>query len=148
MTLYLDTSVLSALFDTKNPERLEITKEFFAARASDRMLVSRLTLAEIAATPKDGLREAMQKVAEGLEAVEITVDADRLASRYVEAGAVAETHSADAYHVAIAVTCKADMVVSWNFRHIVRRRTRDVVNMINTAEGYPHIEIVAPGELL
>jgi hypothetical protein len=43
MTLYLDTSVLSALFDTKNPERLEITKEFFAARASDRLVVSRLT---------------------------------------------------------------------------------------------------------
>ena len=148
MTLYLDTSVLSALFDTRNPERLEITKEFFATRASDRLLVSTLTLAEIAATANDELRGAMREVADGLEPVEITPDVDRLASLYVEAGAVVEAHSADAYHVAVAVTCKAHMVVSWNFRHIVRRRTRDVVNMVNTAQGYPHIEIVAPGELL
>jgi predicted nucleic acid-binding protein len=31
MTLYLDTSVLSALFDARNPERVEITREFFEA---------------------------------------------------------------------------------------------------------------------
>jgi len=40
------------------------------------------------------------------------------------------------------------MVVSWSFRHIVRRKTRDVVNMVNTMHGYAHIEIVGPGELL
>ena len=54
----------------------------------------------------------------------------------------------DAYHIAIAVTSTADILVSWNFRHIVRRKTRDIVNMINTAVGYPHMEIVSPGELL
>lgn len=135
MILYLDTSVLSALFDARNPERVEITKEFFVARTSDRLLVSELTLAEIAATPSHDLRVAMAEVADRCETIDIGTDADRLASRYIEAGA-------------IAVTCAADMVVSWNFRHIVRRKTRDVVNMVNTMHGYPHIEIVAPGELL
>jgi len=148
MILYLDTSVLSALFDARNPERAEITKEFFAARISDRLLVSELTLAEIAATPSDDLRAAMAQVADRCEIVAVVADADRLASRYVEAGAVSEVFSADAYHIAIAVACGADMVVSWNFRHIVRRKTRDVVNLVNTMHGYAHIEIAAPGELL
>jgi hypothetical protein len=40
-------------------------------------------LAEIGATPEEELSEAMQKAADGLEAVEITVDADLLASLYV-----------------------------------------------------------------
>jgi len=96
MTLYLDTSLLSALFDTRNPERAEITKEFFAARISDRLLVSELTLAEIAATPSDDLRAAMAEVAERCETVAVSTDADRLASRYIEAGAVSEAFSADA----------------------------------------------------
>jgi predicted nucleic acid-binding protein len=148
MKIYLDTSVLSAMFDTRNPERLEITKDFFAGRATDRLVVSELTLAEVDATPNEEMRAAMSKVADRCEAVSVTPDADRLATRYIEAGAVSESFAADAYHVAIAVVCGADVIVSWNFRHIVRRKTRDIVNMVNTLRGYAHIEIVAPGELL
>jgi len=40
MTLYPDTSVLSALFDARNPERAEITREFLEARSSDTLIVS------------------------------------------------------------------------------------------------------------
>jgi len=51
MTLSIGTCVLSALFDTSNPERAEITRESFVARISDRLLVSELSLAENAAAP-------------------------------------------------------------------------------------------------
>ena len=112
------------------------------------MVVSELTLAEIGATPDVEMRAAMSEVADGYETVSVTPDADRLATRYIEAGAVSEAFSADAYHIAIAVVCGANVVVSWNFRHIVRRKTRDIVNMVNTIHGYAHVEIVAPGELL
>jgi predicted nucleic acid-binding protein len=95
MTLYLDTSVQSALFDTRNPERVEITREFFAARISDRLLVSELTLAEIAAMPSEALRKAMAEVADRCETVAVVTDADRLASQYIEAGAVSEAFSAE-----------------------------------------------------
>ena len=148
MRLYLDTSVLSALFDVRNPERAEITREFFEARSSDRLIVSDLTLAEIAATPREALRQAMAGVAGRYETVAVVPEADRLASRYIEAGAVPEVFSADAYHVAVAVVSKADVVVSWNFRHLVRRTTRDIVNMVNTMHGHARVEIAAPGELL
>ena len=148
MTLYPDTSVLSALFDARNPERAEITREFLEVRSSDTLIVSELTLAEIAATPSEALRQAMAGVADRCETVAVVPEADRLASRYIEAGAVSEAFSADSYHIATAVVCNANVVVSWNFRHIVRRRTRDIVNMVNTMHGYAHIEIAAPGELL
>jgi predicted nucleic acid-binding protein len=148
MRLYLDTSVISALFDARNPERQEITKEFFSTRSSDRFLVSELTLAEIANTPNVELRKEMRKIADRCETIPVTEVADRIAARYISEGAIAEAYSADAYHIAVAVMAKADMVVSWNFRHMVRRKTRDIVNMVNTMEGFPHMEIVAPGELL
>ena len=50
MTLYLDTSVISALFDERNPERQALTKDFFEGRTADRLLVSELTLAEATLT--------------------------------------------------------------------------------------------------
>ena len=148
MTLYLDTSVISALFDKRNPERKALTKDFFEGRMADRLLVSELTLAEVENTPSEDLRRSMRTITDRYDVVSVTEDAERLAHRYVEAGAVGSTYTADAYHIAIAVVCTADILVSWNFRHIVRRKTRDIVNMINTTVGYPHMEIVSPGELL
>jgi predicted nucleic acid-binding protein len=148
MTLYLDTSVISALFDERNPERQALTKDFFEARAADQLLVSELTLAEIENTPSEDLRRSMRVVADRYDVVPVNEDAERLAQQYVETGAVSDAYTADAYHIAIAVACTANILVSWNFRHIVRRKTRDIVNMVNTAAGYPHMEIVSPGELL
>ena len=136
------------MFDARNPERLEITKDFFLGRSADRIVVSDLTLAEIAATQNVEIRTAMSELADRYETVFVTPDVDRLATRYIDFGAVSEAFSADAFHIAIAVICGADVIVSWNFRHIVRRKTRDVVNMVNTMYGHAHIEIAAPGELL
>ena len=138
MTLYRDTSVISALFDERNPERQALTKDFFEGRTADR----------VENTPSEDLRRSMRTITDRYDVVSVTEDAERLAHRYVEAGAVGSTYAADAYHIAIAVACTADILVSWNFRHIVRRKTRDIVNLINTAVGYPHMEIVSPGELL
>lgn len=72
MKIYLDTSVLSAMFDTRNPERLEITREFFAGRVADSLVVSELTLAEIAATLSVEMHTAMSEVIERCQTVSVT----------------------------------------------------------------------------
>ena len=56
--------------------RVEITREFFEARISDRLLVSELTVAEIAATPSEALRRAMAEVADRCETVAVATDAE------------------------------------------------------------------------
>ena len=45
--VYLDTSVISGLFDNKNPERQELTKQFFDNINRFDVYVSQLTIAEI-----------------------------------------------------------------------------------------------------
>ncbi len=47
-----------------------------------------------------------------------------------------------------SVVNNLDIVVSWNFRHIVRRKTKDIVAMVNTRNNFKHIEIMTPAELL
>ena len=73
---------------------------------------------------------------------------EQLSQNYIRDGAIPEGYPEDAYHIAIAVTNNLDVVLSWNFRHIVRRKTKDIVNMVNSMHNFKHIEIMTPAELL
>jgi hypothetical protein len=53
----------------------------------------------------------------------------------------------DAFHVAAAVVTRQDVLLSWNFRHLVNRRRRARVNEVNVEAGLPILEILAPPEL-
>ena len=70
------------------------------------------------------------------------------AFRYLRHMAIPGGYPEDAYHIAIAVVNDMDFLLSWNFRHIVRRRTKDVVRMVNTMNKFGEIEIITPAELL
>lgn len=65
---------------------------------------------------------------------------------YVQYGAVPSGYSEDASHIAITVVNEIDYLLSWNFRHIVRRRTKDIVRMVNTLNSLKQIEIMTPAE--
>ena len=53
----------------------------------------------------------------------------------------------DALHVAAAVLTRQDVLLSWNFKHLVNRRRRAQINEENISLGLPTIEIVAPPEI-
>ena len=145
---YLDTSVISALFDERNPERKSLTESFFNEIESFAPSVSEITIAEIERTPDPALRSEMKEVAMQFPALPITDDVEGLADEYVRYGAVPDSYLEDAYHIAVAVINEMDCILSWNFRHIVRRKTRDIVKMVNTVNAFRHIEIMTPAELL
>jgi len=128
MRIYLDTSVISALFDDRNPERKILTEEFFSEIKT--------------------LRGKMKQAIKEFSILEINESVEELAKEYVKYGAVPESYPEDAYHIAVAVLNEMDYLLSWNFRHIVRRRTKDVVRMVNTLRKLKQIEIITPGELL
>jgi len=90
----------------------------------------------------------MREVASRFPVLFLTDDVEGLANEYVHYGAVPEGYFEDAYHIAVAVINEMDCILSWNFRHIVRRKTRDLVKMVNTVNAFRHIEIMTPAELL
>jgi hypothetical protein len=53
----------------------------------------------------------------------------------------------DALHVAAAVLTRQDILLSWNFKHLVNRKRRALINQLNTAKSLPLIEILAPPEI-
>jgi len=148
MRVYLDTSVISALFDERNPERKSLTESFFKEIENFETFISEITLAEIKRTPDIELRSKMEEVTSQFSVVPLIDEVEWLAKEYVRYGAVPEGYPEDAYHIAIAVLSEIDFLLSWNFKHIVRRKTRDIVKMVNTLNRFRQIEIMTPAELL
>ena len=70
-----------------------------------------------------------------------------LANAYVGKSVFPEKYLNDALHVAVASFYETSYVVSWNFEHLVKVKTRKSVNLVNTLEGYIEIEIISPQEL-
>jgi hypothetical protein len=72
---------------------------------------------------------------------------DELAQEYIARGIFPEKYLSDANHIAIAAVNRIGYFASWNFKHIVKVKTRREVNLVNSIKGYEQIEIVAPPEL-
>lgn len=53
----------------------------------------------------------------------------------------------DCLHVAPATVARADAIVSWNFKHIVRLDRIRGFNAVNLAEGYGIVTILSPKEI-
>jgi hypothetical protein len=53
----------------------------------------------------------------------------------------------DALHVAAAVLTRQDILVSWNFKHLVNRRRRARINDVNITLSLSMLEILAPPEV-
>ncbi len=77
-----------------------------------------------------------------------TEEAKALAKAYVSAGALGKGSSEDAAHVAIATVAGADLLLSWNFRHIVHHEKIRGFHAVNLREGYPLVGIFSPLEVV
>ena len=83
-----------------------------------------------------------------MEEIEVSDEARTLADRYIEEHVVGESMRADAQHIAVATLQRVDILVSWNFRHIVNLNRIHGFNAVNLRLGYPLIEIRTPREVI
>ena len=146
--IYLDTSVIPALIDERNPERMNLTRDFMAVSGHYDLCISEITTAELERTPDPIIRDNMTCSIAGLTRLSAPEGTAGLANEYMEKGAIPESLPEDAYHIAVAVLNGIDSLLSWNFKHIVRQKTRDIVHAVNSSRGLPRINILTPGELL
>lgn len=144
--VYLDTSVISALFDTRTPERQNLTRTMWNSLSSYQVFISQKVLEEINASSTN-LKEDLLKAVSEFKVLPITQEAEDLSREYIANGIFPEKYSDDALHVALASTNGITYLLSWNFKHLVKVKTRKLVSLINTLKEYPSVEIIAPPEL-
>jgi len=79
---------------------------------------------------------------------DITEDMEKLAEKYLEQNIVSENFYNDALHIAVATVIGVDVLVSWNFKHIVNLNKIKLFNSVNLREGYNILEIRSPREVV
>jgi predicted nucleic acid-binding protein len=143
---YVDTSVFGGVFDD---EFAEASRSFFLRvdKGEITVLVGRTTEAELARAP-ERVAELLGLIAQSnLERIGTTPEMLALCEAYLQSGVVARKWQGDAMQVATATVSRADVLVSWNFRHIVRFDRMRAFNAVNFAKGYPYLSISSPAEV-
>jgi hypothetical protein len=112
------------------------------------LVVSELTRLEIGKTPP-AVQAVVAHVPEPhCEFVEFTAEAAELAETYIRSGVIGAGMRVDAQHIATATVHRVDVLVSWNFKHIVNLQRIHGYNSVNLRLGYPLLEIRTPREVM
>jgi predicted nucleic acid-binding protein len=149
--IYLDTSVFNFAIADDVPKEREITLKLFdeAQNGKYEIYISEVVTGEINRAPQTKavkLRDCVKKI--NPEELALDDNAQTLAEEYIGRGVIPYKYEDDAFHIAIASVNNLDVIVSWNFTHIVKLKTRREVAAINTLMGYKPIEICSPQEVI
>ena len=115
---YIDTSIVGGYFDD---EFKEATQLLFKRFENDEIsfVVSDLLELELIYAPAN-VRELLTNYSiDKFEKVELTAEAVQLADSYISENVVGKTSLEDCRHIALATIYKVDVLVSWNFKHVV-----------------------------
>ncbi len=145
--VYFDTSVPSAYYDRRTKERMQLTKDFWVKTNLYELYVSTLVIDELNQAVPRSLKDNLLKLVNHCIVLELDSEVENLAEAYVKAGILPQKYFNDALHIAVAAINGIKFLVSWNFKHFVNVKTRQMVNLVNLKEGYGVIEIIAPPEL-
>lgn len=145
-TVYTDTSVFGGVFDD---EFTMPSREFFDLIQQGRfeLIVSDIAIREIACAPSK-VQSFYKEMSRYVRIVPIDDEILHLRDAFVSAGIVGEKWADDAGHVASAVVGRADLIVSWNFKHIVHFDKIPLYNAVSILNGYHAIDIRSPAEVI
>ena len=147
LTIYLDTSVFSAYFDERMPSRMNLTQDFWKYTTDYDKYISNVVLEELDGITDNILKEKVLQLTEGFEILQMNDEVKNVAREYLKTGIIPEKEINDALHLAIVTVNQIDILLSWNFKHLVKRKTRILVNLLNSKMGYKNIDLLAPPEL-
>lgn len=146
LRIYVDTSVVGGCLDEEFREAS--VRLFDKCRAGEAILIiSDTMLGELDGAP-NAVRRTLDSLPPGrVEYVFLDAVSNRLAFEYLDKKVVPRKMRSDAQHIALATVAKADVVVSWNFKHIVNLDRIRAFNAVNLGGGYPPLDIRSPMEI-
>jgi len=145
--VYVDTSVIGGCLDTEFQKwSRQLMSEFRIGTLCP--VVSMLTQQEIARSPEEVQDIYTELLDNDAELVDISEEAIKLADNYLAHNILTPNYRNDAIHIAVATISKVDMLVSWNFQHIVHYDKIRLFNAVNLEMGYKPIEIYSPREVI
>ena len=146
LRIYVDTSVIGGCYDPEFKVWSEALIEDFRHRRYVPVL-SDVTSAEVAPAP--GFVQALHQelVALPAEVVSVTNETVALVESYTARSVLGARFINDMLHIALATVAEVDVLVSWNFKHIVNLKRIHAFNAVNLKRGHLLLEIRTPKEV-
>ena len=146
LRVFVDTSVFGGCFDEEFDRH---SRRFFDEVQAGRfgIVVSDTVLAELKGAP-DNVKMLLVGLDDHVEVVAPSDEMQNLRDAYIEAGIVGLASYDDAEHIAVASVERVDLVVSWNFKHIVHFDKIKGYNAVNMLKGYQPMDIRSPSEVI
>jgi hypothetical protein len=147
LLIYTDSSVIGGIEDAEfADDSRALWRCFIDGRHT--LVLSAHTLRELEAAP-ESVNAHLDEVPELHQIVlPDSPSASELAEAYLRRGVLGPGSQADALHIALATIGRVDVLVSWNFRHIVNLGRIHLFNAVNLEQSYGVLEIRTPKEVL
>ena len=147
LRVYVDSSAIGGAFNKRTAQE---TRPFWDAvqRGEIIVILSDVLEKELQKAPTRA-RDFVDTLPESqVERVVSTDESDSLATQYIAENVVGESSFDDCAHVALATIAHADVLVSWNLKHLANIDRKRGYNSVNMKLGYPQIEILTPNMVI
>ena len=151
LKIYLDTSVISYLDQQNALEKMAETHRLWDKIKTDvfKVVISSVTTREIDDCDEEKRNTLYDYLAEiSFDTIAVDEKIMEIAGRIVNFGILKQKNFDDCQHIAAAITSESDIIVSWNFAHLVNVDTVRGVKAITAMCGYKDILIYPPTILL
>ena len=148
--IYLETSLFNFYVDESRGKAHDDTVRLFedAAMGKYEAFTSAYVVRELERAAEEKRRKMMDLITRyGITVLDENAEAVRIAGIYVAEGVIPKKYMMDGTHIALAAINGMDMIVSMNFRHIVRQKTIRMTELINISNGYRAVGIYSPAEV-
>ena len=114
------------------------------------VFISDVVLRELNDCKDEAKRETLFRHLSEINYNLITVDESviELANKIIVNGILKKKNYDDCQHISAAILSDCDIIISWNFKHIVNVKTIRGIKVITTIEGYKDLLIYPPFALL
>ncbi len=151
LKVYLDTSVVSYLQQEDAPEKTGITLnlwEKFKTGIYD-IFISQMLIVEVNNCDEPKRTFLLRKLNEIIyNNLQLKSSTYGLANEIIKLGILTQKSIEDCQHIAVAIENDCDVIISWNFKHMVNIKTVKGIRAITNLKGYKAIEIMTPETLL
>lgn len=146
LRVYLDTSVIGGCFD---PEFERWSNALFADFEAGRLtpVLSEVVAAEVEVAPERVRRKFEEARDLAGQLLEVDREVLEVVAGYSRHGILPPQFRNDMLHIALATVSNVDVLVSWNFKHIVRLAKIRLYNAVNLELGYQPLLIHSPREV-
>ena len=145
--IYVDTSVFGGFFDTEFDKETKVLFDKIL-KGEFKLIISDLTQNELIKAPENVRNLIIDLNIEDVEVIKISDEEINLATNYISENVVGKTSFDDCIHIAAATINNVDLLVSWNFKHIVNVMRIRGYNAVNIKNGYKTIDIRSPKDLI